>query len=200
MSSHARNCFLAAMTALLFIGVVHLRADAPASQPSSSKAFVPAFAAMQYYDDNCAHCHGPQGSFYGPTIGNDLTDDGLIAKCHAMAVGPGAAPISDDENLVLTAYHRALILRTPFLSVTDISANQWSGEVSPGGKVSIHFGNSTIEAAVTGCNWKATLPVGTKLSDVSIQVDLHGKQTTLKPALSAYSHTTPLPPQDQRHK
>jgi len=199
MSRHARICFFATAIMLLFAGVIRLRADAPASQPSS-KPFVPAFAAMQYYDDNCAHCHGPQGSFYGPTLGNDLTDDGLIAKCQAMAVGPGAAPISDEENLVLTAYHRALILRTPFVSVTGISSNQWSGEVSPGAKVHIHPGTGSIEAAVTGWNWTANLPASTKMSDVSIQVDLRGKQTTLKPAVSAYSHTTPLPPADQRHK
>jgi hypothetical protein len=171
-----------------------------ATEPSSAKTVAPAFAAMSYYSDNCAHCHGPQGSFYGPTLGNDLTDDGLIKKCHAMSVGPGNAPIAGDENLVVTAYHRALILRTPYLSITDIRPGQWSGEVTPNAKVILQFPHERIEASVTDWNWTADVPAGANPAEVILQADVNGKETILRLADSSYSSTTPLPPPNQRRK
>jgi hypothetical protein len=171
-----------------------------ATQPTSRGAITPAFAAMDYYDQSCAKCHGPGGSFYGPTLGNDLTDDGLIDKCKAMAVGPGNAPLTDAENAVETAYHRSLILRSPFLSITSITLGQWDGEVTDGAKVTIQLPNQTIEAQVTGFTWTARIPADTDPAIATLQAQLNGKTTTLKPARSSYSHTASLPPADHRPK
>jgi len=192
--------FVLVASIALAASAVRLHADSPSTQAAAAKKIIPAFAAMQYYDDNCAHCHGSGGSFYGPTLGNDLTDAGLIKKCHMMAMGPGNSPTADSENLVVTAYHRALIMRTLFVSVTDIESNQWTGEVSPGAKVTIHAAGRMIQAAVTDWTWTAALPAGVNQTDVKIEVELNGKHTTLDPIVSAYSNTTPLPPPDQRHK
>jgi hypothetical protein len=175
--------------------------EIPSTQSSAStRPFKVAFEAMTYYDQSCAHCHGPQGSFYGPTLGNDLTDDGLIKKCHAMAAGPGNSPLSDEENLVETAYHRSLIMHTPFVSVTDMSGSQWSGETTPGAAVVLHVAGKSIQGAVTDWNWTASLPVGTQTPDVTIEATVKNKTTTLKLSDLAYSNSSPLPPKDQRHK
>lgn len=175
-------------------------ASAPAASTPVKKTPAPAFAAMKYYDQSCSNCHGPQGSFYGPTLGNDLTDDGLVKECYDMAAGPANAPISEQENAVETAFHRALIMRTPYLSVTEIKDGKWAGEVMPDSKVTLTVGDKKIDAKVTGWNWTAEVGAGTKAKEVTVEAELKGKTTVLKPAEAMHSHNTPLPPQGERQK
>ncbi len=160
--------------------------------------FVPAFAAMTYYDQSCANCHGPHGSFYGSTLGNDLTDAGLVQKCRDMAKGPGNSPLEADENLVVAAYHRSLIRRTPFLSVTDAATSQWTGEATAGAAVTLRVNGRPVVAALDGWNWTAVVPAGTDPAAVLITATLNGKTAELHPAAAACSDTAPLPPPEQR--
>ena len=155
---------------------------------------------MDYYDTSCAHCHGPYGSFYGPTLGNDLTDDALKKKCHSMEVGPAGSPISDTQNDVVVAYHRSLILRMPYVSVTDTSTPQWAGEVTPAAKMILDLPTVMIPVVVTDFTWTATLPPNTNPADVTVEAELKGKVTTLKLRDFAFSSTAPLPPPGQRHR
>jgi hypothetical protein len=166
---------------------------------SSRPTFSPAFPAMTYYDQSCANCHGPHGSFYGPTLGNDLTDAALVRKCRDMAKGPGNAPLEPDDNLVVAAYHRSLIRGTPFLSVTSVADGQWAGEATAGAKVTLRVnGGRPVVAAVDDWNWTAALPADTAPEAVVIDATLNGKTTQLRPADSAWSDTAPLPPPDRR--
>ncbi len=178
---------------------------APSTRPATTaaavtppSAFAPAFAAMTYYDQSCANCHGPHGSFYGPTLGNDLTDAALVLKCRDMAKGPGNSPLEADENLVVTAYHRSLIRRTPFVSVTGVADGQWAGEATAGSTVTLRFNGRSVAATLDGWNWTATVPAGTEPKAVVIEAVLGGKSTELHPATAAWSDTTPLSPPDQR--
>ena len=157
-----------------------------------------AFPAMTYYDQSCSNCHGPHGSFYGPTLGNNLSDAALIRKCHEMEKGPGNSPLEADETLAVTAYHRSLISGVPFLSVTSIADGQWAGEATAGAKVMLRLNGRSIAATLDDWNWTATLPADIDPAAVVIDATLNGKQTELHPAESAYSNTTPLPPQGQR--
>jgi hypothetical protein len=171
----------------------------PTSVPTTLPS--PAFAAMEYYDTNCAHCHGPQGSFYGPTLGQDLTDGQLQKAVDAMASGAGNSPLAADQLPVETAFHRALIMRKPFLSVTQMGDDgQWAGEAMPDSKVIIHIGKQEIEATSDDYNWTAQVPRGTKPLDVTITAVRKGATTTLLPAEATYSNQTAIPPVAQRPK
>jgi len=185
---------------------MELYASTPATPTSApigvaTSQTAPAFVAMAYYDQNCAHCHGPQGSFYGPTLGNDLTDTQLLKAVNDMARGAGNAPVTPDQLKVETAFHRSLIMRNPFLSVTQMGADgKWTGESMPDAKVVVLVGRQQIQATMEDWNWSAQVPAGTKASDVKISAELNGVTTRLNPALSTYSNTTAIPPLADRPK
>lgn len=195
------------LLAALTFAVAGCRHDAtpPATQnvavaAPTAKAYALAFPAMTYYDQSCAKCHGPDGSFYGPTLGNNLTDAQLIAKCRAMEAGPASAPISERDNQAVVAYHRALIMRRPFVSLTQLTKGQWGGEASTDAKVTVHVAGQSIPADSTDWNWVATVPPGTNPADATIEAQVDNKTTTLHLGQSAYSDTDPLPPAGERHK
>jgi len=193
------------LAALAFVNVgCHHRANPPGDRKivatPLSKSYVLAFPAMTYYDQSCAKCHGPEGSFYGPTLGNNLTDAQLIAKCRAMEAGPAGAPISEQANQAVVAYHRALIMRRPFVSLTQLTSGQWGGEASTDAKVTVHIAGRSIPADTTDWNWIATVPPGANPADATIDAQVDNKTTTLHLAQSPYSGTDPLPPAGQRHK
>jgi hypothetical protein len=156
---------------------------------------------MAYYDQNCAHCHGPQGSFYGPTLGQKLSDKELQQNVDFMASGPGNAPLTPDQLAAETAFHRALIMRNPFVSVTQEGMDgNWAGETMPDANVTLTVGKQQIVATLDDSGWNAQLPAGTKPSDVKITAESNGATTTLLPSQASYSNTTPLPPPGQRPK
>jgi hypothetical protein len=192
---------------LLFLGATaNLTASTPpppATAPVGAATTMPApaFAAMGYYDQNCAHCHGPQGAFYGPTLGNDLTDAQLLKAVNDMASGAGNAPVTPDQLKAETAFHRSLIMRNPFLSVTQTGADgKWTGESMPDAKVVILIGQKRFAATMDDWNWSAQLPAGTNASEVKITAELNGVTTTLAPNAASYSNTTPIPSLAQRPK
>ncbi len=173
----------------------------PGSTPSSTAApsnRVPAFPAMAYYETNCSRCHGPEGSFYGPTLGKNLTDTQLIKVVNDMADGPGGAPLKPEALAVETALHRAMVLHVPFVSVTSIDGGKWSGEVMSDSKVTLMAGEEKIVAVVAGAAWTAQLPEATKPTDVRIVAELDGRTTFLRLSESSYSNRTALAPPDKR--
>jgi hypothetical protein len=195
----------AGLFSLLMLGAaMNLRADAPASpttSPTTSPVPSTAFAAMAYYDQNCAHCHGPQGSFYGPTLGQALTDPQLNKAVNDMASGAGNAPLAPDQLPVETAFHRSLVMRNPYVSVTQMQDDgKWAGETMPDAKVVITIGEKRIEATSDDSGWNAQLPAGTKASNVKITAELNGVTTTLDPSQESYSNSQPLPPPGHRPK
>jgi len=188
------------------VALMEACAETPAASPTAAMQAVaatshaPAFAAMNYYDESCARCHGPQGAFYGPSLGGDLDDKGLVKEVRDMADGPAQATLKPEEVEIETAFHRALIVGTPYLAVTDITGDKWTGEVMPDAKVTVAVGDKKIAAKVDESNWTAELPAGTKIEDVVITAELEGKKTVLKPAESMYSHREHILPPDERKK
>ena len=174
---------------------------APSTAPATQPVPAFAFAAMNYYDQSCARCHGPEGASYGPGLGHTLDDAGLVKMCHDMANGPSQNPINGRDLDTETAFHRALIMGNPYLSVTNIKGNVWSGEVMVDAKVTLHVGSKEISADVTDWNWTATLPDGAAPASVTIiAADTDDdKTTTLHPAQSMYSNAEPIPPPDIRN-
>ena len=73
--------------------------DAKASNPAGPQ--VAKFAALEYFNKNCARCHGTNGSFYGDDFGKGLDDAHLREAVDSMAKGPGGAPIDAHDLTVL---------------------------------------------------------------------------------------------------
>ena len=198
---------LIALPASVLCGLVagtlpsHAATTLPSTMPDGPTTERPAFAAMAYYDQNCAHCHGPQGTFYGPTLGQKLSDAQLIKVVDDMASGPGNAPLKADQLPVETAFHRALIMRVPFVSVTRMDADgKWAGEAMPDAKVTVFIGDKRIDAASDDANWSAQVPVGTKIAEVKITAELDGVTNTVKLAEGRYSNAGALPDLGARPK
>lgn len=160
---------------------IFAQSPAASTAPADTAAdFKPAFAAMDYFDMNCARCHGPQGSFYGKQFGQHLTDAVLTKFVKDMAEGPGNAPLQEDDLKVEVAYHRALVAGEPFVSVTGNDNGTLSGEVSPGSSVTIDGKAATVE----GMKWSG--PKGALIVAVRDQ-----KKTTLRTE-DRYSHQKAL--------
>lgn len=89
-----------------------------------------AFAPLSYFAANCARCHGPNGSFYGASFAKTRDEAGLHQIVHDMAFGPAQAPLDDAKLEVLVAYHRSLIDKKPFLSLSSVTSGSVSS-ISP---------------------------------------------------------------------
>ena len=93
------------------------------------------FAPLDYFEEECASCHGAYGSFYGADFGKNLDDKALHEVVESMTAGPAQAPLETRDLEVLTAYHRALRDKKPFLVLVETKEENgqriWRGEVSP---------------------------------------------------------------------
>lgn len=174
--------------------------SAPAPPPAAQAKSEPLFAPIDYFARACASCHGPYGSFYGPGFGAGLTDEHLKEKVREMVFGPSQDTLEDPELDRLTAYHRSLVKRTPFLAIVNPSGARLSGEVTPGSTVSVKLGDATRSATVTGHTWTIDLGSAPGKADpvvtaVAAAPGPDGKRptTSLDLAKSLYTHTDPLP-------
>ena len=174
-----------------YISVAH--AAETSGHADAVAAFAPAsFAPMAYFDQKCARCHGPQGSFYGKDFGRDLDDAKLHATVNMMASGPAQAPISAPQLEIEVAYHRALIAKQPFVVVTDVTRDEKSltlhGEATPGSALQIVAGKTKADAKLEKFAWTATLPANVDLNSATLTAKVGEAQTILKLSKSAWSH------------
>ncbi len=111
------------------------------------------FAPLAYFDQNCARCHGENGSFYGDTFAQGQSDAQLREAITEMAEGPGQAPLNAAQLDAVAAWHRALRDKKPFVVVVKsekVEAGvQLSGEVSSGATLQIN--GEDVE--VKGTQW-----------------------------------------------
>ena len=189
---------LAAPAALLLMlsgAAINSRATTttPSTGPTTGPA--PAFTRDGLLRHELRALPRPAGKFfYGPTLGQDLTDAQLQKAVNDMASGAGNAPLAVDELPVETAFHRALIMRKPFLSVTQMDTNgKWAGEAMPDAKVALFIGQTKIAATSDGFIWTAQLPAGAKASDVKITAQLAGAVTSLDPSREKLFEHRPNP-------
>jgi hypothetical protein len=92
------------------------------------KAFDP--GPVQSFENHCASCHGPQGSFYGEGFGSKTHAD-LKHMVEEMMHGPAFLTPEEYEVEAMTAYHHALDAGEPFICIThfDSTKQTLSGEV-----------------------------------------------------------------------
>lgn len=169
---------------------------APAKNQAQATPIAHEFEPLSYFASNCARCHGPNGSFYGATFGQKLTDQQLRDVVKAMADGPGNAPLSDADLAIEVAYHRSLIDKQPFIALTHSERQNaglvLKGEATPDASVKVMVGDKTIEAKTDYQNWTATLPRNSQLPKVQIMAVKGGQKTTLDLSKSNYSHRQPM--------
>lgn len=127
--------------------------------PASRPAGLNGFAAMGYFADHCARCHGPEGIGYGPTFGQHLSAAALRDKIEAMAIGPGGAPLEAAELDEMVVYHQSLITQVPFVDVVAVETKgdkvMVSGEVSSDAEVEVRCSAARVRAVVDGNTWRA---------------------------------------------
>ena len=165
-------------------------ADCNADSTNTTKTLE--MGPFTYFDQNCARCHGPMGSFYGENFGANLTDEQLRRVVKEMADGPGNAPI---DGLALEAqigFHRALVKKEPFIVVLEKHGSDLSGEITPGSQLETDTPQPT-KAKITENQWVLTLPSSTLDSSggLKLKAHLNGKSIELTWPKETFSHSRP---------
>jgi hypothetical protein len=130
----------------------------------------PVFAVLDYFQQNCAGCHGPYGKYYLPKLGDRHPGEQLRAILKEMADGPAQAPLEAAQLDQLVKYHESLSAGEPYVAVSDREGTTLRGEVSPENQVIIEVGETRIEAEVTGHTWEANLPGNVDAGEINVRV------------------------------
>lgn len=138
------------------------------------------------YEESCARCHGPNGSFYGPDLGKGKTDAQLYKAVQDMADNQGQVELTAVELEAQTAYHRAIIKHEPFVAVTARTKTELRGETTKGATVSVTVAGKPQPVKRTGFTWTAMLEGA---GPVLILARLKGAETRLDPQKAAHSHS-----------
>lgn len=179
------------LSLLLIVGVAGWVRIAMAQAPQGGQGLAEgpkttAFAPLDYFQNQCARCHGDYGSAYGSEFGKKLTEQQLEGFVRDMADGPAQAPLSDADLAVETAFHRALRDGKPFAVVVAWKDGVLSGEATPGSKVSIEIKGETTAIPLEGNAWKVSLPKETAWGGASLRVSKGGKETVIPIAKRAF--------------
>ncbi len=163
----------------------------PAPGPAAPAPSPLAHGPIATYDTACARCHGPNGSFYGPTLGKGKTDAQLRQVIKEMAEGPSQLPpLPAVELEAQTAYHRALIKGEPFVALTLRTKTRIEGEVTSGSTITVTQSGKTTAAKIDGSRWSA--PLAAKSAAPTIMARLGKTSTMLNIGTAAFSHGAPL--------
>lgn len=152
---------------------------------------------ISYFNDQCARCHGDDGSFAGVAfVAAPASDAELVRAVEEMVEGPAEDRVEGAELGALIAFHRTLVLDEPFVAVTKIDPDEVTGEVSPGARVRVRFGESDVEAPVDEQTWLAAAPKGfdarARREEVSVEASAEGAHVRIALGEEIHSHNQPL--------
>lgn len=147
---------------------------------------------LDYFAKACARCHGPNGSAYGESFGEGLTEHELVEVVDEMAIGPANWPLNEEELDVQVAFHRSMLRKTPFIVWNYREGNTLRGEVLPGSRVEIESESGIVEARINHDQWQATLPDGWAESRITLRAIHSQGRTEVQLASHAFSHHEPL--------
>lgn len=112
---------------LLAAGLFTLSGCEPKTTPAAASAALSAptipvgqitLGPVSTFEQACARCHGPQGSFYGEAFAK-LSDTQLHEFIKEMMEGPAGLHPTEEDIAAMTAYHQALAAKKPYLVVMD---------------------------------------------------------------------------------
>ncbi|MHC4265713.1 MAG: c-type cytochrome [Planctomycetota bacterium] len=124
-------------------GAKDVALDAEDEQVSMAEIKELKLVPVSTFERTCARCHGPQGAFYGDEFAK-LNDAELRKIVKQMMVGPSFLKPKSYEVDAMTAYHRALTAKEPFLCVTSYAPNEQTktamlaGEATPESTIEFH--------------------------------------------------------------
>jgi mono/diheme cytochrome c family protein len=131
----------------------------PASQPAPAADLVDLNPGpIVQFEETCARCHGPQGSFYGEEFGH-LGPVALEAMVRQMMEGPAGLSPTRNEVTAMVVYHKALHAASPFVVITNAEAfaagrdRGLRGEATPETTVEIRRGDQVIRAKADNLVW-----------------------------------------------
>lgn len=161
--------------------VAHAQTPAPAAKtpPPIAGPVTTGFRALDYFQTNCARCHGDYGAAYGLEFGKNLTDRQLQDFVRDMAEGPAQAPLSDADLAVVTDFHRALRDGRPFGGVVAWKGGVLSGEALPGSTVSLELPGQTLDVPLDGNAWKIAVPADTPWAKATLRITRDKKETVI---------------------
>jgi len=176
-------------TALLVAGCSERTSPDPApiepspavKQPPATAATPVGFGPIGYFENHCARCHGPYGSFYGDEFAASLEGDHLREVVKEMVFGAAQSSLEDPEIDLLTAYHRSMVAGEPFVVVLE-GTPELAGEVTPGAALLLVLESGEVAARVDGHNWTADVQ-GDRVQEV--RAVLNGRATVLRLAPKA---------------
>jgi len=147
---------------------------------------------IDYFDKKCARCHGPGGSFYGAEFGKGLTDAKLRAVVKRMCDGPAQAPLAEPLLSAQVAYHRSIINRQPFVAWVGMENGAMVIETAPDATVTAREAGKQLKVTQSKDGTWRVLSGTHNIKGVSVTVKNASAETTMRPALSPYSHNRPL--------
>jgi hypothetical protein len=189
MSGAARVCLTVAMAGSFAIWFgARAQSLAPAKDAGSTKAgpMVTGFAPLNYFQNQCANCHGDYGAAYGSEFGKNITEKQMNDFVRDMAAGPGQMPLNDADLAVETGFHRALQTSQPFGVAVAWEGGVLSGEALPGSTVSLEIDGKTEAVPLAGNAWKIAVPSGADWSKIQLRVQKDKKETVVPLATRAF--------------
>ena len=127
-----------------------------ANAPKDTDAEKVNYPPVSTFRSACSRCHGPQGSFFGDSFG-ELPDKELVRFVGLMMKGPGGLNPTKSDIEAMTAYHRALAKKRPFIFITKVdtlsNGVNYSGESMPGTIISLSSVGESLQIK-TGTNGK----------------------------------------------
>lgn len=163
-----------ALTLLAFAPLPFLLGATPEKEP---------FAPLDYFEANCARCHGSYGAFYGEGFAKDKSDEQLRQIVKDMAEGPGNAPLDEKSLDILTTYHISLRDKKPFLVLVDRKDDNdfvvLSGEVTPDSRLSFR-GEKSVAVSLDGHQWKLRVSAKTDWKKACLVAERDGAKMVLR--------------------
>lgn len=182
-----RRACLAAVAATVFAAWLVARAQSPSpAKEAATGPVTTGFKPLDYFQNQCARCHGDYGSAYGSEFGRNITDQQLRDFVRDMAEGPAQAPLGDADLAVETGFHRALRDGRPFAVVVAWKDGVLSGEAMPGSKITLELGGKALDVPLDGNAWKIAAPAGASWQAARLRVQKDKKETVIPLAAHAY--------------
>jgi len=145
------------------------------------------FQPLDYFQNQCARCHGDYGAAYGPTFGAKLTDENMRKVVGDMADGPAQSSLTPAALDAQTAFHKALRDKQTFVVVVAWSSEGvLSGEALPGTKLWLEIGGKKMDIPLDGHVWKIQLSPAPAWKETKLHAQKDGKETVIPLAERAY--------------
>ena len=145
---------------------------------------LPLRGAISLYDKACVRCHGPGGSFYGSELGKGKTAAQLRKMVWEMCIAQGGLTVSQREIDAMTAYHRSIMTREPYVEIIAVTAKTITGEATPGTTLQLETRGRLAPVTITENRWIATLDTS---KPITIIATLNGKTSRLPVGLGKFT-------------